>query len=273
MKTVILPTDFSANSKHAIDWALNFYKYENANFVILNTYKTPRTSASSIVSLSDILHKQSIEDLANYKQELYREFPDLADRITTKTFFGDVLLAVNTLITEEDDEVRVVVGAKGMTAVKELLVGSNTSDLILNLKVPLYVIPENFNHKGFKEIALGVDYRGNINKEVLNPLRAILEQTSAKLYPFNVENDDVKDEQKEAVLNELRAYFKLPNLHIAAIKSENSLDGIKDFIKRNDIDCLVSVNRHKSFFERIFHKSFSKELAENTNVAMLILHD
>lgn len=273
MKTVILPTDFSKNSIHAINWALDFYKYEKANFVVLNTYKTPRTSSSSLVSLTELMHKQSLEDLAKLKKEILESHPEFEDRLETLAVFGDILTAVEFAIENVENEIRVVVGAKGTNAVKDILIGSNTTQLILNLKVPLYVIPENFNHKGFKRMALGVDYKNNINKEVLTPLRAIIEQTSTELYPFNIEKNDVEDNIKNKVKNELKNYFNLPTLQIASITDEDTIEGVRNFIVKNNIDCLVSVNRQKSFFERIFHKSFSKELASNTDIAMLILHD
>lgn len=33
MKTYLLPTDFSSNSKNAIEWILNFLQDEKTNFI------------------------------------------------------------------------------------------------------------------------------------------------------------------------------------------------------------------------------------------------
>jgi len=38
MRTVLIPTDFSANAMHAIDYALDLYKCERTNFYFLHAY-------------------------------------------------------------------------------------------------------------------------------------------------------------------------------------------------------------------------------------------
>ncbi|KAA3620515.1 MAG: universal stress protein, partial [Flavobacterium sp.] len=40
MKKILLPTDFSPNSLHAIDYAMNFFKGNKAHFVLLNIQKS-----------------------------------------------------------------------------------------------------------------------------------------------------------------------------------------------------------------------------------------
>lgn len=39
MKNILLPTDFSGNSKNAIQYALKFFEGENCTFHILNSQK------------------------------------------------------------------------------------------------------------------------------------------------------------------------------------------------------------------------------------------
>jgi hypothetical protein len=38
MRTVLIPTDFSANAIHAIEYALNLYKCERTTFYFLHVY-------------------------------------------------------------------------------------------------------------------------------------------------------------------------------------------------------------------------------------------
>ncbi|SDE44189.1 Universal stress protein family protein [Pricia antarctica] len=38
MKTLLIPTDFSANAMHAIDYALDLYKCERINFYFLHAF-------------------------------------------------------------------------------------------------------------------------------------------------------------------------------------------------------------------------------------------
>ena len=38
MKKILLPTDFSDNANNAISYAVQLYKNEKCNFILLNTY-------------------------------------------------------------------------------------------------------------------------------------------------------------------------------------------------------------------------------------------
>ena len=123
MKTVLLPTDFSTNSKNAVNWALNFYQSEQVKFILIHSYFSPQSGSSAVVSINEILRKQAVEDLIKYKKELIDTFPNNKNEIVCKEVYGDVLHAIK-FISEELDNVAVVIGAKGMSAMEEIFIGS-----------------------------------------------------------------------------------------------------------------------------------------------------
>ena len=59
MKKILLPTDFSANSINAIHYALQFYRYEQCKFYLLNVQK-----ASSFVT-DDLMTMQPSTTIFN----------------------------------------------------------------------------------------------------------------------------------------------------------------------------------------------------------------
>jgi nucleotide-binding universal stress UspA family protein len=273
MKKVLLPTDFSENSKNAIHWAMQFYKNEKVTFVLMHSYFSPQSGSSAVVSINEILRKQAIDDLAKCKKDLEEKFNNTNHEIITKEIYGDVLHAVKSL-TEELKNVVVVVGAKGMGAVEEIFIGSNTSALVKEADAPVFVIPQNVVFKPFQKLALAVDFKENVDPNVLQPLKEILNNSNAILKAFYVEqeNGKVSTEQETTIVDYLNKQLN-QNTEIIHINDEDSLAGVQNFVHSHNIDSLVTINRKKGFFERLFHKSFSKQMALHTDTPLLVLHD
>ena len=55
MRTILLPTDFSVNAQKAVDYALSVFGTEDVNYILLNVYSEPHTSADMLVSIVDLL--------------------------------------------------------------------------------------------------------------------------------------------------------------------------------------------------------------------------
>ena len=179
MKTVLLPTDFSANSKNAVNWALQFYQNEQVKFILIHSYFSPQSGASAVVSINEILRKQAVEDLTNYKKELATAFPDNKNEILFKEVYGDVLYAIKS-ISEETENTEVVVGAKGMSAMEEIFIGSNTSAIVKEADAPVFVIPENVVYKAVEKVALAIDFQDNMNSDSLAPLKNLWKMKMVK---------------------------------------------------------------------------------------------
>ena len=273
MKTVLLPTDFSTNSKNAVNWALNFYQSEQVKFILIHSYFSPQSGCSAVVSINEILRKQAVEDLIKYKKELIDTFPNNKNEIVCKEVYGDVLHAIK-FISEELDNVAVVIGAKGMSAMEEIFIGSNTSEIVKEADAPVFVIPENVVYKEVEKVALAIDFQDNLNANTLNPLKGLLVNKKAVLRVFYIEDEDanIAEEQQNKVIIDLESKLN-QNIEVIKINEEDPLSGVQKFIHSHKIDCLVTINRKKSFFESLFHKSFSKQIALHTDTPLLVLHD
>jgi len=273
MKTVLLPTDFSANSKNAVNWALQFYQNEQVKFILIHSYFSPQSGSSAVVSINEILRKQAVEDLTKYKKELETAFPNSKNEILFKEVYGDVLYAIKS-ISEETENAEVVVGAKGMSAMEEIFIGSNTSAIVKEADAPVFVIPENVVYKAVEKVALAIDFQDNLNSNSLAPLRNLLVNKNAALRVFYVEDEDgeIEEAQQKRVTNDLESKLN-QRIEVIKINEEDPLSGVQKFIHSHKIDCLVTINRKKSFFESLFHRSFSKQIALHTDTPLLVLHD
>ncbi|MFN7012968.1 MAG: universal stress protein, partial [Bacteroidia bacterium] len=128
MKKILFPTDFSDNAAKAMQYALLLAKELNADLILLNTYKIPAGGNTSIKSthLAEILKADAEEGLQKVLKEIRSNKEFDAVSIETVSKQGDLVQLVNEM-SEEFMFDLVVMGTKGATGAKEVLVGSNTA--------------------------------------------------------------------------------------------------------------------------------------------------
>src|ERR1051326_2237606 len=132
MKTILVPTDFSKNSLNAIDYAVALAKKENAKIILLNSYYF-LPSSSDIPYPADIiqsLRTDSINKL-NFLCEEISKRKKIKCKMVSK--FDLTVPAIIETATEKKAGL-IVMGTKGASGLKEVLMGSNTASVIEKAK-------------------------------------------------------------------------------------------------------------------------------------------
>ena len=70
MKNILLPTDFSDNSKNAIQYAMEFFKNERCTFYILNVQKASSYTTDNLMVAPEntTIHQSVISDAKKTSQ-------------------------------------------------------------------------------------------------------------------------------------------------------------------------------------------------------------
>ena len=98
--------------------------------------------------------------LKSIESDLKKSFdPDL--NCESSIAHGDLITTLKKIIAVQQPDL-IVMGTKGASGLKKILIGSNTVNVIANTKVPVLVIPEvarfeNFLKKGKNRIVLATD--------------------------------------------------------------------------------------------------------------------
>src|SRR5436190_390898 len=164
MKTILAPIDFSNASTNALAFAAELTKRASANLIVVN-----------------ILPKGG--DEAEAKIKLKSTEVELKKTYGPKFSFK-ALIAKGTLITELTKIIKdkkpslIVMGTKGASGLKRILIGSNTVNLLAKTKVPVFVIPEvarfeSFLKKGKNRVVLATDLNELKSDESLDTLKKI----------------------------------------------------------------------------------------------------
>lgn len=265
MKRIGLPTDFSDNSKHAIKYAAKLFK--GAKFYLINAYDMPHAGVGVMVSILDMLKKESEEELVNLKKELIQEGVfsenDDVELVSEKGYVTD---AVRTLVRPGKVDL-IVMGTKGASGIQEVFIGSNTSEMISACSVPVLAVPEHTKIVAPKKIVFASDNKGYTSENILAPLQKLALNHDSEVLIVNVSNE--QRDFDSALSEELNQHLLGTNHSFHVEKNDDVVDGITDFVNHHESDMLVMVLRKLTFFEALFHSSKTKTMAMHTAVPLL----
>jgi nucleotide-binding universal stress UspA family protein len=274
MKTILVPTDFSKGAYNAIMYAVQFAKDFDAKLVICHAFELPAQGINLMIDFSSELEKNAKVELQKLEY-LIKESEQADVPIEYVALLGDLNEVLKTL-TKQFDADLIIMGTKGESDLASKLFGTNTVSIIKNCRKSLLVVPGKAKYKEIKNIAFAIDYLRPASDETLKVLRSIALHNNAKLSLINVHTDGEIGEFIASVKDMQIWYQKeLDGVNIDFVFIENYAieDGIFEFIWNNDIDLLAMITRKHSFFDEIFRKSISEELALHSDIPLLTMHE
>lgn len=281
MKNILLPTDFSDNSWNAIAYAINMYKNEVCNFYLLNVNRINNTIVSDIpyTPYGDVIDttllKPSKQKLKKITERIRTEFSkNLKHKFYTLVDYNYFIDSIRKHVKEKEIDL-IIMGTKGASGLKELLIGSNAGEVITKVSCSTLIVPENAVYTSIKEIAFPTDFILSYNTNVLHSIVKILKkETAAALRILHIAQKgsglSLDQQNNKEVLEDLFANFK----HSFHSLSNNKVeDAIQCFVESRNIDMMAMVAKNLNYFQQILFHSKVEKISYHTNVPFLVLHE
>lgn len=280
MKNILVPTDFSATARNAARYALQLAKQLGAPKVIFyNAYQAPLL-VDPMVPAVQLLNEESLKKDSTEALEKFSLFVKAFCPPTCKIdTYCEYALLNNGLdaACEATDSSLIVMGITGGGLLTEKLIGSNTTSVAKHSKTPVIIVPPNARFTKIEEIMLLSDFDKADKTIPVSPLRKIIEETKAKLFVFNIEEevDEYGVTYPSNVLGESYAVHTLlkdlnPEYHFT--KNKNYSKAIDEFVLEHHIDLIITIPQKHSFFESLFSSSHTKMLAFHSHIPIMIIH-
>ncbi len=267
MKKIILPTDFSESARKACEYAINLFGNEPVNFMLVNSYIIPASTSEMLISISDVLRQNSIENLLAERNFLAALYPEKAKQLEYATYNGYLDTCLYNLSKEHDVQL-IVMGTTGASGLKKFFMGSNTAKVLRNVNSPILTVPFHAEVKTPTSISLAVDDIFLPDNEVLEPLTEIVRISNAYLLPFHIEVGESTPATVQATYGNEVLGQTVQNIH-----SESVLEGLQSFNDKNNIDLLTMIHHKRSFLRGLFDKGNSSEMAMLSGTPLLVLQD
>lgn len=269
MAHVLIPTDFSPNALKAAMFAVELYGDKGNTFTLLNCYAIPHGTRTTMVDFSDRLAHDALDDLAEFEKELRSALPGHEPVLGLATERGDLTKVLKRYEELPSAPDIIVVGTKGATGLIATLVGSNAALVILRVRTPVLAVPEKATFKVPKRIML-VDDGRTLDEPNMRQLVQITERSGAELMIVHIERagKPVPPLVDNAAFKELLG--NIPRTH-HSLKENNLIVDLNELADKSHVDLIAVPHRHRSQFERYFHRSMSSRLAMYTHIPMLVL--
>ena len=153
MQKILVPCDFSEQSLNAFRLALDLADQTNGEVHVLHVIEVPVMHDSLLMptlSFEATLLKELSDNAENQFKKLTAENPTQTP-VVTKNVFGNTSLMILDYITENKIEL-VVMGTKGASGLRELLIGSNAERIVRRSSCPVITVRTYEKLKNIKNI-------------------------------------------------------------------------------------------------------------------------
>ncbi|MDZ7714592.1 MAG: universal stress protein [Balneolaceae bacterium] len=268
---IFFPTDFSKNAERALPFAAEIAQKFGAKLTLFHASQDTMDLAPNF----EETRKKTIQEANNQFDALLAILKenDLSEGLNISTVLqsGETVTNLLSQMDEQNADL-VVMGTKGATGDRNALFGSVATSMIKKSPVPVLAVPNGSTFDQFKNIIFTTDYKeGDI---------AALSQTIDLAKQFNSNVDVVHINEQEGFESEIKFrgfrelvkskidYEKL-NFHL---KYEyDFFPGMADYIIEAPTSLLVMVRHKKTFWEKLFERDHSKEMAFYSKVPLLVL--
>lgn len=269
MKKILLLTDFSEASHHALQFARSFFSDTLADFHLLCAHpaendtfcgtshvtRTARTTFSDqLQAVVTGLRQQSINEWHSFR---------------ASAMPGKLIDAVQTAMCAESYDL-VIMGAKkhGLND----LFGKHAATLVHQLEANVMVVPLNVPIRPVHRVVLATDFSSLTNYKLLWPLKEFVVLKGAILTLLTVDTPDKKRiyvEQEQRI----RQFLNPVEPAIARLRAPTAKAGVDAYLSGHMVDLLVTIPRRKDWTGALAADSPTGTLVYSSTVPVLTLYD
>ncbi|HVX48841.1 MAG TPA: universal stress protein [Chitinophagaceae bacterium] len=276
MNNILVPTDYSEVAKKAALYALKFAGQLHASKIVLyNAYQQPIATDASMTPV-ELIDFDDMKMIAETGMETFKAaIQPAAGNIAIETVIEYTTLTdgIQDICAANHIDV-IVMGVTGGGAVTEALIGSSAVNVARHSTLPVIVVPPNTEFSEIKNVLLACDFRKVVETTPVKPIKTILDETKAKLFVLNIDHENRNfspDTPFESLMLDTLFYGYNPEYHF--IDSTSFVDAINDFAVDKNIDLIITIPKKHGFFDGLFKRSHTKELAFHSHVPLMVIHD
>ncbi len=277
MNNILVPTDFSENSKNALAFGFHLAKALNAKIHLFHAYHIPYIHAEMPAGM----YQTAINEA---EQEAYQNMEKLASEVLIKGTGDEVSyayqaklgFAVEEILNEAEEQSvdMILMGTQGINGVADVIFGSITSSVIDKANCPVLAIPENSEYKGLDNIAFTTSYDDSdlvALKRLVN--FSALFNANIKVVHVNKEGKDIEKQEEENFKAKISSEIDYAKLEFEVCEDDDVAEGINHYINEHNVNLIAMMKKKRGIFNSLFHRSITHKLAFHAKVPLLIYHE
>ncbi len=263
---ILLPTDFSENAQLAAGFAIDIAQKSHGHIQVFHAYEVPHYERVMTTSLLEEMKKSAERNMLDFDSNFLK---NQGANYSTRIAVGNPIRMTRELAQQNQVDI-IVMGTRGASGIEEFLIGSNTESVIHNVDVPVLVIPPKSVRKAFKTIVLATDLDLKGKERPLQRLKNFAKEFDAKIEVLHFQRGD----QEKANRAFVEKHLEDVSHSYSRMDEKGNLDAaILKHCDTKNADLVAVIARQKNFFESLFQKSLTSDMAYHTHLPMLALHE
>lgn len=271
MYSILITTDFSAASKHSLDYTCMLLHDKEVQLHLLHVYSVPinyTADGIALISVNDAIAHANAQ-LDDELERISEDYPQLSLQ-------GKVLTGPQKdVLVEEIEALQPLFVVISTSGYEDIFPGDpDPLEILRSLNAPVLFVPVNAPLIPIRNAAYACNY-SYVGPET--PTSEIMEWVQFMNAQLHVVHTDAHSKGADEIQNQGEAWLKEtlaslePQFHW--IQDENVLQGMSHFIEAGHADCIVIVPRRFGIWENLFHHSQTKALARLNKIPVLAFHN
>lgn len=154
---------------------------------------------------------------------------------------------------------------------------STNMEIIRNVACPIWILPPDAVYRPLKHIIYATDYQEE-DVPTLKKLVSLTEPFSPRITALHVVNDrdfesKVREEGFDGIIRERTGSDRISVKTTGDHKDLDVTEILRSYAEKKDADLVVVLKENRHFLERIFKKSFTRELIRKLKLPVLVYHE
>ncbi len=273
MNRILYATDFSTNSVQALKYAFELRNKTDGELIIVHTADIPtlwkNSQAETMQGVESSISAHNLKKLKEFykehtggnESEEYLSFEVREDRSTANSILN---------MAQDFNVDLVVLGVKGKSKLKEILMGSTAKSIIEKAKCTVLTVPTVAQYNDFKHILYAADFNEN-DIEVISNLTSfakIYDATITITHVSTLQETDLKTKY-EWFKEKLKERIKYPKIEFQILLSDNINNKLQEFFTENAFDLIVMLAHKHNWI----HGDHVKNMEFHTTIPLMSYHE
>jgi nucleotide-binding universal stress UspA family protein len=277
---IIVPIDFSENSLVALDYAIAIATKVGAEITLYHGFYV--MTEVQFATMNPSYLNMQIDN-----QELYwnERLEGLKDKHSDKKYSNGTPISIKVLVkmglvaddigkmVRRGEYQLVVMGTKGASGLERIILGSIAGAVAEQVTCPIIIVPQKAVYNNLRNIVYATNF-DSTDTAVIDGLLEFCQLFDAKLTCLHITTDSSRTNTDLLLLKNLKeTYWQVSaaNIEFVLQTADSATTGIRQYVHANQTDMLVLLNQKRSFIERIFAPSVSKEFTFTSDIPLMIL--
>ncbi|KOF02830.1 hypothetical protein OB69_11095 [Roseivirga seohaensis subsp. aquiponti] len=278
MKTILVPIDFSEQSKYALNFAAQLAEKGKLQIQAIHIIEGPQnhtfnTMGDGIANESEdyFFLKQLLEKTKENMRNLVESKAYAGINITGSVEIGNPYQSISKAIADHQADL-VVMGSKGVSGIDEVLIGSNTEKVVRHAKCPVITIKSEVKLNTIQNIVLATNLREEQSRLFVE-LKKLQALTGAKLHlvKINTTNDFHTQRQMQDEFVRYINDHQLANVHTAIYNETSEEEGILAYAEDVNADMIAIGTHGRTGLLHLLSGSIAEDLVNHSQIPVWTL--